>query len=351
MSHDERMMNEQVIIDEPDTEIFGGSYDPNFVVPEPRDRDHAFEILSSVPALPYRHWCWPGGLHYEAAGEIARICGSIALSITWADESDVERAREISEHNDVEVCLQYSPWHHIYKKKDPTDWGPDAIAELQLMSDKFNQIKEWLGGHPVGFIELDSEKIRHDGTQQQKKALREKNDLVHKICKYFFPDANIMYHGHHPGNPHHVKNQLTDGYASSSFYAGNQRSIQKYEVTELVDGAKKWNLDNIVPSISMAGYYDMYVNLPLDNAYQRGLGTEYPVKWTWERAKLMWNWYFRQAKFAYKYGPTGKLTEGYFWPYPFNPAHTGYEWHFIAYCFGAHNHKKFENDWVDRLVK
>ena len=74
------------------------SYDPNFVVPEPVDREHAWDILHQTPALPYRHWSWPWSrenIMHEDAAQLARVTGSIGLAISYAIQEDVDRVVEI----------------------------------------------------------------------------------------------------------------------------------------------------------------------------------------------------------------------------------------------------------------
>jgi len=348
-------------------------YNSGYIVPEPADREAVFAELQNAPALPYRHWCWPSEaavLNHQYADHLARICGSVGLSIYYADQADVDRALEVAQSAGVKIAIQYSPWHYVYNDKDPRGWPATATEELELMSDKFSGLKTMMDvagyTNEVGMILFDQEILRCDLDDEgnadpdggrrtdQVVALESKNNLAYEIAKEYFPLVNMLWHSYKAGNPHHTKNQNHDGYASTEMYNGNQRSWQSYALTDFVSKGSKWGCKYFVPAISMAGYYDMRV-VAAQPGYVKGVGTEYPVRWTWERAKLMWHDYFRgkaenSAVSLEAYGPTHRLTEGYFWPGVMASQHIGYEWHFLAYIWGAWNHKNWGNDWIDSAV-
>lgn len=363
-------------------------YDSAIVVPEPVSKEHAWDILKITPKLPYFHISWPwenAALTHADAGQLARIIGSVGLDIYYATETKTRDTMELCRDYGAKMVLKYAPWHSIWASKNAVGHGMKFAQELQQAADLLEAQRGWIDsinleaefvGNEVEpeYFWINQEILRADLDEDgnadpdggvradQKAALLEKNNMIYDIVKddEFFPDITLMMHAF-PIGPYWAKTEKNDGYAMTEFYSNNDRAARKYKVDEHVELAAQYSLSKVIPVMAFGGYYDtgIVTGTPYYSGYVRsdevgGLGGDlaYPVRRSWECGRYFWYDYFRnQTKTSISsranYGKTYGLTHGALWPAPFEAASDGYPHHFIAYCWGAQNHKLSENDWFD----
>ncbi len=340
-------------------------------VPLPTTPGELVTTLSMLPPLQKVHWSWPWSKAMlrdaPLALQVARISGSVGLTVSYATQEQVDLAVALCRAAEVRISLQYSPWMHDYEDAhggDPRHWGEAHAAEVELMEEKVGELVAMLGINSVlvGVFELDQENLRSDynefgrpdpeGGQRpdQLAAVQVKNDIAYMIVKRAFPDAEIVWHGMgHAIDTHHSPLQKHDGYAGAELYQ-NQGGPQLYKsmVTKFVEVAEGRGFEKFLPATSLAGFYDVSVSLP-HPGYVRD--APYPVRYSWHKGRSTNHPYFASERFEHRFGPTWKIDQLYWWPAPFAASHIGYAEHFIAYVAGAHNMKASEGNWLDVLEK
>jgi hypothetical protein len=350
-------------------------------VPLPTNEAELIATLNMLPPLPKLHHSSPWNYSWdnpELGEAIARTTGSVGLSTYYHDTlAEVRRAVRIAKSTGAVVDFQYSPYHRLYAKSDPRDWGEDFQAALDEINSTFvtaainfarAKVLENALDVQIGVILADQEILRSDigpdGTidpygphyADQLEAVRIKNDLVYLAAKTAFPEATFVWHVF-PDSPHHSPDQWHDGVASTELYANRGPDTLRYMVKEFVAGVDSYNdsiephsqrrpLTMLMPAISVGGFYDVSVAGP-QPGYVRDV--PYPVKYSWYKGRNLNHSYFASERFADRVGPTYQIDELYLWPGPIENGHAGYYEHFVAYVAGTANLKMSEGDWFDLL--
>ncbi|MEZ6072678.1 MAG: dockerin type I domain-containing protein [Pirellulales bacterium] len=352
-------------------------------VPLPANEAELVATLNMLPPLPKLHHSSPWSFNWEnpdLATAVARITGSVGLSTYYHDTMDVvRRAVRIAKETGAVVDFQYSPYHVLYAKSDPRDWGPDFQAALDEINSTFIEaavnferakVLENAPDVRVGIVMADQELLRSDigpdgkadpdgpHYADQLEAVRIKNDYVYNAAKRAFPDATFVWHSF-PGGPYHSPDQLHDGVASTELYTNLDPATLRYAVKDFVDSADAFNaaiepssarrpITTLIPAISLGGFYDVSVNEP-----HPGYITDvpYPVRYSWHKGRTLNHPYFASEERAHRDGPSYRIDELYLWPAPIGNGHDGYYEHLVAYVAGAANLKASEGNWLDTLSR
>ncbi|MEE8465302.1 MAG: hypothetical protein V3S68_02425, partial [Dehalococcoidia bacterium] len=146
-------------------------------VPLPTTPEELVSTLAMLPKLQKTHWSWPWDKRLLAntplAHQVARISGSVGLSISYAKQEQVDQAVAICRATGAKLTLQYSPWMHDYEDahgKDARFWDDAFTAEVELMTGKAMAMMLMLGSDIdlAKRCELDQEAIRDDLDEDSK---------------------------------------------------------------------------------------------------------------------------------------------------------------------------------------